>query len=250
MMKIASLGLGLLLSAYGVFAFAQANTSLSNLSSTAINADLLPGANDSISLGSNSGAEYLGLAVSCGTFKNSKVKVGSCAPDGSNIGADFLFSANGTAFLGLGTPYVRLSSPNTIHLESHSDIILQTGSGNGIVDVNGHLSYAGAPIATISCLTNAGSSATCSNIGNLRDGAGTIVIAPGGSGIAAGTQATIAFGHAYPPSFPICTLTPANSDAGVNAVQAYVTTGNGSSFEINFATAGVSGWSIRYYLSI
>jgi cell division protein FtsB len=58
-----------------------ANTALSNLASTAINADLLPNNNNTINLGNTSGFQFANIAGLCGTFGNSAAKIGDCGTD-------------------------------------------------------------------------------------------------------------------------------------------------------------------------
>ncbi|WP_413289845.1 tail fiber domain-containing protein [Bdellovibrio sp. HCB337] len=60
---------------------AGANTALSNLASTAINADLLPASDNMVNLGDTSGHQFLNIVGNCGTYGYSGAQIGDCGTD-------------------------------------------------------------------------------------------------------------------------------------------------------------------------
>lgn len=211
--------------------FSGANTSLSNLSATAVNTDILPATNDSISLGNNAGHEFNSVAAGCATFANSAVKIGTCTPDAVSVLTDRIHSLDAGTDILLAGGYIQLNT--------------NVGGGTTVM-TNRHFQYTGN-VPSVVCNANAGSTATCA-LSHAKDPAGIITITTGGTGIAAGDQADINFVVYFTHAPPICTVTPANLTAGINAVQYYVTTSS-SGLSINFANPSAGAATYVYHYS-
>lgn len=110
---------------------------------------------------------------------------------------------------------------------------------------NGHMGskQTTAPTATVNA--NAGTSATCA-VSHATDTAGLITLVTGTVGTpATGVQCTVNFNMAYNVA-PICSLTPANTSAGINPVQEYVGTVTTSTLPFAFNVAGGTSTTYLY----
>lgn len=267
-MRLVSLVIGFAIATAGAVAFGQANTSLSNLSSTALNADLLPGTTGTINMG-NSSLGYLGVYSTCGYF-GSGAYIGDCpeVPDSPNgsvtaigiyhanshllFGRETFFVSSNSLFINAGLDDDSVFGNITLHAGRNedtgvgNDIILQTGGttsiGTGVVEVNGHLSFNHAPRASnLECTVNAGDASNCRVYYTMDlDNAGDIKVYADGNGIAPGPQAVMTFGQPYAGMPPVCILSPSNPAAGVNAVHAWVESST-TAMTIHFETAAMPG---------
>lgn len=222
-----------------------ANTSLSNLSSTAVNANILPATSGSVSLG-DAGHSFSSVNANDGHFS------GNIAIGSSTFGFPAVISPN--FYAPTGDRALQFRSPDPINYpdmylmssDGANIVLFTSGSGaivtpNHIRSTNSGLFGAIAPTATAS--GNVGGSGNCS-ISTSTDVAGKVTILTSGSGIVSGDQCAVNFGRNYPVS-PICTLTPSNSAAGANSQQVYVTSSS-SAMTINFGVAGANGSTYIY----
>lgn len=225
------------------FGSTGANTSLSNLSSTAINADLLSASNNTINIG-GTGNEFSTIHARDAYFDNGSISIGSTKFGFSAVSAESFYgptSAKGLIFKATS------SSPDTyLYSADGSNLVLAPVSG-GVVVFPTHLRSSGDVYSptppSANPTANAGSTGTCT-IANATDVAGQITVTPSGSGIAAGDVCVVSFGQTFVTA-PICSLTPANSDAAVNAPQVFVTRAT-TDFTLNFVNAGSSATSYVY----
>lgn len=192
----------LLVSGANVFA-ANANTALSNLASTALNADIVPATNVTRSLG----AQYLAY-VEVWT-QNIHDSAGARAIDMSTNSVDIFLDAPAGA--------VRT---NGYFGPDNSDSAGQTLGSSTLIWYSAtldHLIFQQSTAASAAVNANAGSSATCTITSAADDGAGAVKIVTGTASWAAGSQCDITFGRAFDAT-PICLLTPAD---GATAQAAY-----------------------------
>jgi hypothetical protein len=124
----------------------------------------------------------------------------------------------------------------------------QSTSGGTNVRINmkdGHLRSQQTTIPTTAINANAGNAGSIT-LANATDVAGKITINTKGTGMAAGTQATITFNVTYNVA-PIVVLTPANAKATL--IQAYVTT-TATTFSVSFNVAGGNNDDHEFYYHV
>lgn len=222
-----------------------ANKSLSNLTTTAINADLKPATNNSINLGDQSGHEFASISVHKASFDTGKITIGDDGYGHSMINVPYIMDPSSSRGV-----YLKTTDPNApdliIGTWDGSNIVLHSTGGNGSIWLSNHLRSTWNPYSsTISASTtvNTGSSGTCT-LTNSTDTVGQVTIVTSGTGISSGDVCDINFLQTY-ASAPFCTLTPANAAAGVNAQQYYATTTT-AKLSVNFGTAGASSGTYAY----
>lgn len=196
-----------------------ANTALSNLASTAINANLLPGTNNTLLLGDNT-HKFLELHAS-GIFINATNKLID-VPNAvyNDITGQPLLNGNAFQLLNqgnLGLDFSDLTSYGFNFVDTHISSTLQLNS----------------PPATIND-PNSGVGATSALVGLSTDIAGKITMTTG-VGTAAGPQVYMNYFNSYGGS-SIVIITP-NDDFTALSTVGYWANGMGTQFVINFANA-------------
>lgn len=220
-----------------------ANRALSNLTSTAVNADLVPQSDNTQALGSGS-SRWASVNAINATFRGGQA---TAAPyfGGSAFRSHAFMDLNTYRGLALQPHEVDPSNPSNEMYLSSSDgahILIQSTdglgiTGPGVIKTPNHIRFFPLYAPNAAVTANAGSTGSCS-LTSATDAVGKVSITTSGSGIATGDVCDINFGYAYATA-PVCTLTPTNAASGSNAQQAYVTSST-SALSINFGVAGGS----------
>jgi hypothetical protein len=177
------------------------------------------------------------VAVSTGGTSNSGIVVQTVAGQSSG----YVFQAQNSSGALLAS------------IDYSGNLIVKSATINGSISVNGHVisGNLSGDVTTTTAQTALGSTGTCvinpTNFSTGNDTAGTIVLTPGGSGIAAGTQCTVNFGSSY-ATYPHVLVTPTNAASA--ALLAYGAATASTSFSIGFTNAGTSGtaYTFNYYV--
>lgn len=236
-----------------------ANTALSNLASTAVNADILPDSDGIHSLGSSS-FEWNTLWAGNLSFGGQLIFNISTSTinDPSGIeSADFsvreLYNIGGNTVLSWQTQVLNRSSgsvtsldwDNSLLVNSSAVPILNWSSVIGLSDTHIVSSQTTDPTVTVSA--NAGGGASGS-VTTATDIAGIVNLTTGTITLSSGAQITVNFNTSF-DNAPIVILTPRNAVSGATTVGTYVTSTTGD-FTVNFATAslGTQAYSWFYHV--
>lgn len=226
-----------------------ANRALSNLTTTAVNADLLPQTDNVQALGNGSNRWSSVNAIDA-TFRNGQILVGGFF-SGSAVRSMAYMDVNAYRGLTLNPHSVDPGNPaNEMYLSSSdgANISIQTTdglgiTGPGVIKTPNHIRFFPLYAPSAAATANAGSTGSCS-LSSATDAVGKVSISTSGSGIANGDVCNITFGYAYATS-PVCTLTPTNAASGSNAQQIYVTSST-TALTINFGVAGSGSGSYTF----
>lgn len=207
-----------------------ANTSLSNLTTTSINQDLIPAGNDAHNLGSQTHEWQL---LYC---------AGTVDPSGTvSIGFDsrtMVDASGGSSLLWDSRQLLSASGSTNI-----------SWSNNTAFEFRKHVKSTQSGTVTATPNANAGTGAT-STVSNATDVAGKLELVTGTLSLAAGAQVTVGFATAYTAGIPpIVMLTPNNATAASAAVVAYVTS-TINDFTVNFVSASLGGQTYDWFYQV
>lgn len=176
---------------------------------------------------------------------------GNVATGGNNSGIVNIISGDvdtgnsGTIFLTTGASAGGFSGD--IDITSGTGV---SGRGSLNIDVpditmnNSHFTSNITTPPTTTVSANAGTGAT-GNVSNATDMAGIVNLTTGSLSLATGAQITVTFNAPYNIA-PIIELTPANAVSGLNVTSYYVTSTT-NDFTVNFAIAGISALTYKWY---